>query len=268
MAQQHINTGSALGAGDGDSLRIAAIKLQDNFTELYDSDIGSPLSLDNFTGSLQITTESASPATQLALELSSSYDDPFLLYKPSLFCSGTIFLLDPNNEGFALNRNGINANAQLTKKDSIQTFRDTCVFLQATGASGNMSFGVSQDFRGTMVQIRRSAGKNFFSKFIDLNSERANIECFIYGGNASQPVFYTDPTSANQTVQIGGATGGTPGIRLDVLGNTLTDGTPSTHGVKIDNLPTSDPSNSGELYTQTSDQIFGDGGTDKILCIS
>lgn len=38
MAQQTINIGSSVNKGDGDPLRTAFAKINDNFTELYNND--------------------------------------------------------------------------------------------------------------------------------------------------------------------------------------------------------------------------------------
>lgn len=45
MAQKIINTGSSELAGDGESIRSAFTKINDNFTELYDSNFISVSSL-------------------------------------------------------------------------------------------------------------------------------------------------------------------------------------------------------------------------------
>ena len=39
MSQQIINTGSSAGAGDGDDLRTALIKTNQNFTEIYSGNV-------------------------------------------------------------------------------------------------------------------------------------------------------------------------------------------------------------------------------------
>ena len=51
MAKQVINVGTANFAGDGDALRTAFTKVNDNFTELYDDDL-QDITLNSFSNSV------------------------------------------------------------------------------------------------------------------------------------------------------------------------------------------------------------------------
>lgn len=257
MAQQHINTGSALGAGNGESIRSAAIKMQDNFTELYDTQVGTGLSLSGLTGSLQITTESASPATDVALEVSSSYSNTsFGSYRESILFGKNELKVVKGSQ--VANPPG-NLFRLVADNESLSS-SNTRISITGNTIIPELSFRSSLDFKSSFILRRFPLSPASTLNGIVFNLEASVNDFYVYGDNGI--AFYIDTTSSTQGCKVGGLGPGTNGIQFDVVG--LTQSTEAA----TDGLSYTDPGVAGEIFAPKADTIFGTGDQFRVLCVS
>lgn len=274
MAQQHINTGSALGAGDGDTLRQAAIKMEDNFTDLYPS-FSAQYNLFPFTVKFRPAQVVGSAGGDTTLGITGSvFLDHTLPGGPQTPFFGSISASNAFSLDFKENYIGSISNRGAELSHHPFNRESTITFGSSSEDSDNvqiedMVFSVSSS---TLTSTNPS-------KMIELKQEE-NISggTTKYENNLYRDLTYIagkGPTTLITTLirddqrRVGfHATASDHTSTLTVGGDEFT----SASNFEFD--PTEyvnnqyDPRIEGKLYYVTGDDIYGNGSTDQVLCIS
>ncbi len=230
MDQIHINTGSAIGAGNGDIFRNALIKTEDNFTYLYSLEwdgwmpyTGSAL----ITGSLGVTGSDNTDIDSISdFEIENNGDDSIYMSCSAVTSSEDSFVIrsdtNPQNNRFiSITDNLITLRHKLWCRLSNQA---TPAFI--FNASGISNSGVDRD--------------------MSINSVNTNN---IFYSDASENRIGIETTEPQTDLHIG------PSSRF------------SSSLFNISLLPHSDPGIKDRFFRGNSDEVFGTPGLD-IVCVS
>lgn len=230
MDQIHINTGSAVGAGNGDVFRNALIKTEDNFNYLYGLEwdswmpyTGSAL----ITGSLGITGSDNGDVDLISdFKIENNGDDSIHMSCSAVTSSENSFVI----------RRDINpqSNRFISITDTIIQLRHRlqCRFsTQITPAFMFNASGISNNGIDRDLVIKTIDSDNRF--FSDASTDRIGI-----GTEFPQTDFHVGPTS-----------------RV------------SSSIFNIAELPSTDPEIEGRMFQNSSDEVFGTPGSE-VLCVS
>ncbi len=270
MPQEILNIGNSINDGNGDSLREGFNKSNNNFTELYGI-LGT--SLFPYTGSAQITSGSSLPSPYITLGITASYvgsdsfDPPYPTVPgievqngeaSTITISGSLFP-HPKLTGW-INSEGLFYISQAKK----QNYANNTFFELRAGSSFNYIYSrVNGDFSNEVRFTRFLSAPTAMS----LNSARVNTnenKCVtnIYGTTNLIPIINVRGESSNSSQMRVGIKTDFPKSTLHVVSDVYAENYIGT------SLPTFDPGVEGQFFTQTSNQVFGGGGSTKILCES
>ena len=245
MPQEILNIGNAANDGNGDNLRQGYIKCNNNFDELYDI-FDTPKF--PFTGSGQITGSDGQTSKPLGITGSFSGTGPF---NPSYQTPAAIetikggIKIDGELRWFGNTTN--NSFRYLTKAYKGSYAGSPNTFFEIRNSTTVGSFFLRTNSFITDISIQYYPTIASLRRVLFTNSSRKNITQ-IYGTSVDYPVIFCRGNSTT--------------AKLYVNGKVTTD------EFKIDGLGTTDPNDPGRWFTQTSDQVFGDGGSTKIVCVS
>tara|TARA_Y100000385_G_C13070265_1_gene628676 strand:+ start:395 stop:1906 length:1512 start_codon:yes stop_codon:yes gene_type:complete len=254
--QLNINTGSSVGSGNGDSVRTAIIKTEDNFNDLYPffplqilphtSSISQPSqivgenntnTLLGVTGSIQFKTgiggSTAPPKSILANKIMLNNADASVPVHISIA--------------------KIPQQTQIVLEES--SFRDQIVF-----SAADSQFGTNQNGRGLVIRTFVGAKSVIFwgeaqDAAFKFNGE--NNTNLIYGDGILLKVGINDQPTSNNTkykrLTINGSAKGN-----EYFGSTDPG----------EDFPTTDPGSEGAWFSVGSDEILGGTSKFRILCVS
>jgi len=270
MPQEILNIGNSINDGNGDSLREGFNKSNNNFTELYGI-LGT--SLFPYTGSGQITSGSNLPSPYITLGITASYVTSPSFNPPypttpgievqngeasTITISGSIF---PHPElGAWINDPGLFYITQAKK----QNYAANTYFEIKASTTYNYIFSRVNDTFQSEISFRRFLTA---PTYMPLNSTLINVnerKCVtnIYGTTNLIPIINVrGETSSISQMRVGIKTD-FPKADLHVVSDVYAENYIGT------SLQSTDPGVEGQFFTQTSNQIFGDGGSTKILCES
>jgi hypothetical protein len=237
MSRTPINTGSAINAGDSDSIRGGLIASEDNFVELYSQEI-----TDIFPA-----TSSISNPTQIK----SSVGDTILGVTGSIEAinvSSSFGIELGTFDGTFGNVVGnisheYQANWILNKKMSTHT--DVFLFKSRTSAGSSEAYLLL-------------AGKNFTVKKVTFNGAFNNAS-WVIKGNGNQTLINGDGTSNTIGINTLSSTSNNKQLHID--------GAVSSSDYFSTNFPTSDPEVEGQFFITSSSEVMGRFAFD-VLCVS
>ena len=249
--QQIINTGSNLGSGDGDTIREATIKTEDNFNDLYPffplqilphtSSINQPAQIvgENTTNTLLGVTGSI----QFRTGIGGSTALPESI-------SANKIMLD-NADGFTPVKISI---AKIPQQSQIilenASFRKQILFAAEDGPIGPNANGRGLALINFLNGVYKRVSFWGTSNNTAFRFKGENFTNLIYGdGVVSKVGIKIQPDSSNKTFTINGS----------VKGNEY---------FGTQNFPTTDPGEEGAWFSVNSNTIFGGTSDFKVLCVS
>ena len=236
MSRTPINTGSAINAGDSDSIRGGLIASEDNFVELYNQEI-----TDIFPA-----TSSISNPTQIK----SSVGDTILGVTGSIeainVSSSFGFQVDTFDGSFPVVGN-INYKYQTNwiANKVVGSFTDSLLFKARATPANNEGYLLL-------------AGNNFNTKKVTLNGA-FNNQKWIIKGNGNQSLITGDGTSNTVGINILSSTSNNKELHID--------GAVSSSDYFSTDFPTSDPEVEGQFFVTSSLEVLGRFNFN-VLCVS
>lgn len=236
MARTPINTGSAVNAGDSDSIRGGLIASEDNFVELYNTSL--PL--------LFPATSSLSNPTQLK----SSTGDTVL------GVTGSIEAINVSSSfGIEL---GTFDGTFLQAVGSISHIYQAVWILNKKTSIDNSFVFKAKTFPGQTEASILQAGKIFNKKGVQFNGS-LNQQKWIIKGNDNQDLFNGDGTSDTVGINILSSTSNNKDLHIE--------GAVSSSDYFSTNFPTSDPEVEGQFFVTSSLEVLGRFNFN-VLCVS
>lgn len=244
MERLVINTGSSIGAGDGNNFRFALQQTEGNFTTLYDNPFPLPFP---FTGSAQMTASAGQ--TDAVLIVTGAQDPGFApTYSPAIEISGTENYISGSK---IIWNNGIYGYlSNLQQGDA----NDESYF-ELAGSS--QWFFKPGSFNNTILFSNSS-------NLISFNSNaNSSFEGFIYGQVTNYPLIsFKVASNQNESNRIGiNKSNPTSTMELEINGGI------SASAYFASQIPNVDPEDSTKWFHANSDEVFGIPGN-RILCKS
>lgn len=241
MERLVINTGSSIGAGDGNNFRFALQQTEGNFTTLYDNPF--PL-LFPFTGSAQMTASAGQ--TDAVLIVTGAQDPGFNpAYSPAIEVSGTENYISSSKIIWDNGIYGYLSNLQQGDANDESYF-------ELAGSS--QWFFKPGSFNNTILFSNSS-------NFISFNhSANSGFEGFIYGQSTNYPLISFRVGSNQNRIGIN-KTNPTTTMDLEINGGV------SSSAYFASQIPDIDPEDSTKWFHANSDEVFGIPGN-RILCKS
>lgn len=237
MAQQFINTGSAVNAQDGDTIRGGMIKTEENFTELYDL---FPIVLFPHTSSINSPSEivGGPNGENATLGVTGSVKVTEQINTPTIFLHST------------------NYNSSLLRNLSQSSPSKSNISLYNVGGSKFWYFNV-RFFESFAITSHLGIGKKFSTPQVTINGEAFNNRYFfingaggyLIGGGTSQGnrvAVKINATNATKDFEVNG----------ELLGSEY-----------FSSLPTSDPEVAGQWFVTSSAEALNKPGFD-VVCVS
>ena len=237
MSRTPINTGSAINAGDSDSIRGGLIASEDNFVELYSQEISNIFPA---TSSVSNPTQIKSAIGDTILGVTGSIE--------AINVSSSFGIELGTFDGTFGNVVGnisheYQANWILNKK--VSTHTDVFLFKSRTSAGSSEAYILL-------------AGKNSNTKKVTFNGGFNNASWAIKG-NGNQTLINGDGTSNTIGINTLSSTSNNKQLHID--------GAVSSSDYFSTNFPTSDPEVEGQFFITSSSEVMGRFAFD-ILCVS
>jgi len=237
MAQQFINTGSAVNAQDGDTIRGGMVKTEENFTELYDL---FPIVLFPHTSSINSPSEivGGPNGENATLGVTGSVKVTEQINTPTIFLHPTSF------------------NGSFLRNLSQSSPSKSNISLYNPGGSKFWYFNVSL-FPSFALTSHLGIGEKFGTPQVTINGDAFNNRYFfingagglIIGGGTSQGnrvAVKINPVAATKDFEVNGELSGSE---------------------YFSNLPTEDPGVAGQWFVTGSEEAFNKPGFD-VVCVS
>ncbi len=238
MSRTPINTGSAINAGDSDSIRGGLIASEDNFVELYNQEI-----TDIFPA-----TSSVSNPTQIK----SSIGDTIL------GVTGSIEAINVSSS-FGIELGTFDGTFGNAVGSISHIYQATWILNKKTSIDNSFIFKARPpQFAQPNEASILGAGKIFNLKQVKFNGS-LNQSKWVIKGNGNQSLFNGDGTSDTVGINILSSTSNNKELHIE--------GAVSSSDYFSTNFPTSDPEVEGQFFVTSSSEVLGRFNFD-ILCVS
>lgn len=240
MAQQFINTGSAVNTLTSDTLRDAMVKTEDNFIELYDL---FPIVLFPHTSSANFPTEivggpngeNATLGVTGSVDITEHINTPTIFFHPTTYDSSYI-----SNRSFLPSKSNITIYNQGTTPSEYYYFNVR--YFSSFGLTSHLAIG--QEF-GNDYEVRIN-GNGYNNRYFIINGTGG----YLIGGGTSQGnrvAVKINATNATKDFEVNG----------ELLGSEY-----------FSSLPTSDPEVGGQWFTTSSKAVGLQDNNIDVICIS
>ena len=236
MSRTPINTGSAINAGDSDSIRGGLIASEDNFVELYNQEI-----TDIFPA-----TASISNPTQIK----SSVGDTIL------GVTGSIEAINVSSS-FGIELGTFDGTFGSAVGSISHIYQATWILNKINSLNNSFVFKARPIPGQTEVSILQ-AGKIFNQKKVLFNGS-VNQQKWVIKGNGNQSLFNGDGTSNTVGINILSSTSNNKELHIE--------GAVSSSDYFSTNFPTSDPEVEGQFFVTSSLEVLGRFNFN-VLCVS
>ena len=237
MAQQFINTGSAINAQDGDAIREGMVKTEDNFNELYDL---FPVVLFPHTSSANSPSEivGGPNGENATLGVTGSVKVTEQINTPTIFLHPTNF------------------NGSFLRNLSQSSPSKSNIFIYNPGGSKFWYFNVRY-FESFNITSHLGMGKKFSTPVFTINGEAINNRYFLINGVGGYI--------------IGGGTNSGNRVSVKINANTATKDFEVNGELSgseyFSNLPTEDPGVAGQWFVTSSAEALNKPGFE-VVCVS